>query len=1378
MDDYELADRVIRKYPSYAKDVDLPSDYKLLHTTSGYKNLDDLYEQAGREHDVDPNLLLEQGRKETAFDPDVMYGRRGSSAGAKGSGQFIPGTARRFNVDVNDPRSGIDGQARYMRELLDMFDGDEKLALAGYNAGEHRKSLKQGKIPPFAETQDYVAKITDRLAKARAAGGPGLRRPPTPTVPIGQQGLPVITPPVTAPAPVPGAPPMAADVLPAYQPPAAPQQVAPVQPAAPPVVKPQAAAPADRKATEADYLEYVEYAKQEGQTPMPREQFFAAAARPGGRAEVVGLASDAEIAAMREEHAQGERYNKELAEWRKKNPKARDPLTAERLPSQFKVGEREETPDEVMKGHLRYRINLGAARGDRTEFAKQQTRKKLAEEWGLTDAQAKHVVGQLDAVGEDEPYIVANIPRADLASVIGQDKVLADYQKEKAPKEFEAYEKLRDANPVVGKGFAGEDVTASDAIAINAEQSRRNAEARKQLESDAQTSGRNPDGSLSMTDSTNWALALGWAAENPVAFLTGRVPGEAGQKMPTEADRQRLIKENVDEMIRSAGSPYRAQQLAKEYEELSKSTIPFPGVPGLFGAEVSPLTTLLHVGDFAKTIAKFPATFAKSIAWAEDTAAYFSERSGAPFPHLMPTQVLNAVDWTWAKMFGLEHKNAKPGALPMMIAKSIENSFKDDPRTASTFKGKLARGFGSAVPFMLGSVLSGGSMPIVALIGMGSQIGEMYGQAQDEGMSREKQLLAGALGAPIGASEIFGLKWARLGEMIQKRSGGIFVKSFMNWVTETGKEMTEETLQEFFQSSASKIVHTGLKKNGVTANDIAQAFGTSVEDAAVGGIIGAIMGGGTPLAASGLGAIAPKQQEAAAVAMPQVSLTEPSPPPPPTEAAPAPPTPPAPRQLTRDDTVAPGASVIISKTGETATVIEDTGKSLKLETADGKPTQRNKENLQIVEEPLVPVAPAPEAAPVVEPEGPTEPTLAAPAALPPEAIPPAAEVGVADTEAVAPVGPKAQAAAAGEGAALKSVPPEGEAKEPWMMTREDWDKGAGLDSYVRGRLESSRPFTPGEEANYRWHTFSDGTKQRIPKELSAEVQDDRWLKGISEDHKKEVRVALLRGKPVPESVLADYPDLVRKPPPKGVPVEELPEHAEFPDSLGIPRAEMPQIAGKDHGEFEEFAKSKGVELKPETVKASTLLPTQREYNPKNAAGIPAEKIASKRLMVSSDNRVLDGHNTLVRIKEDPNADVQIIRVPLKAEEALKLMHEFPKSTTKSVKDVGSTEQVAAAKETEKEEGQPLKSAPTYELPEPVMEDGKLVVPRPADLPQSIEFEGSTYSVDWLGTLGPRLAKMQADSLAAVIAEPREMARQGVQREGPARHRRRRIPRPF
>ncbi len=202
--DVELAERVVRKHPTYADSVDLPQGFKLSNATTGYPNLDQIYEQAGRMYNVPIDLMIEQGRQETInFKPNVVYGRRASPKGALGAGQFMLGTAPTYGVtDRKDPIQSIHGQAKYMRKLLDQFDGDEALALAGYNSGEGAV-LKHGrKVPPYKETQNYVKTITEALRQHRSQPGTlgSLLPRPTPTNPQTGPTLPPITP-DTRPAP-------------------------------------------------------------------------------------------------------------------------------------------------------------------------------------------------------------------------------------------------------------------------------------------------------------------------------------------------------------------------------------------------------------------------------------------------------------------------------------------------------------------------------------------------------------------------------------------------------------------------------------------------------------------------------------------------------------------------------------------------------------------------------------------------------------------------------------------------------------------------------------------------------------------------------------------------------------------------------------------------------------------------------------------------------------------------------------------------------------------------------------------------------------------------------------------------------------------------
>ncbi|MEM9563294.1 MAG: transglycosylase SLT domain-containing protein [Actinomycetota bacterium] len=114
----------------------------------------ELFESAGRRHDVDPALLAAVARAESAFDPTAV-----SPVGAQGLMQFMPATAEEMGVDPWDPASAIDGAARYLRTSLDRF-GSVDLAVASYNAGPGAVA-RYGGIPPYPETQNYVRTVLD-----------------------------------------------------------------------------------------------------------------------------------------------------------------------------------------------------------------------------------------------------------------------------------------------------------------------------------------------------------------------------------------------------------------------------------------------------------------------------------------------------------------------------------------------------------------------------------------------------------------------------------------------------------------------------------------------------------------------------------------------------------------------------------------------------------------------------------------------------------------------------------------------------------------------------------------------------------------------------------------------------------------------------------------------------------------------------------------------------------------------------------------------------------------------------------------------------------------------------------------------------------------
>lgn len=123
-----------------------------------------LYTQAGTTYGVDPGVLARQGAQESAnFNPRIISGQVKSPAGAAGIAQFMPDTAARYGVNPLDPKSAIDGQGRMMRDLLQKYNGDYKLALAAYNWGEGNVDnwIKSGANPAAMpqETRNYVQKI-------------------------------------------------------------------------------------------------------------------------------------------------------------------------------------------------------------------------------------------------------------------------------------------------------------------------------------------------------------------------------------------------------------------------------------------------------------------------------------------------------------------------------------------------------------------------------------------------------------------------------------------------------------------------------------------------------------------------------------------------------------------------------------------------------------------------------------------------------------------------------------------------------------------------------------------------------------------------------------------------------------------------------------------------------------------------------------------------------------------------------------------------------------------------------------------------------------------------------------------------------------------
>ncbi|MBM7060543.1 lytic transglycosylase domain-containing protein [Pseudomonas sp. UL073] len=139
-----------------------PKDFKVASLRLDTRSYRREIEAASGHYGVDRALVRAVIHAESAFRPNAI-----SVAGAQGLMQLMPATAERFAVDDPfDARQNIRGGVRYLAWLLKRFNGNQTLALAGYNAGELSVDKYNG-VPPYAETQTYVTLVQSLTQRYR-----------------------------------------------------------------------------------------------------------------------------------------------------------------------------------------------------------------------------------------------------------------------------------------------------------------------------------------------------------------------------------------------------------------------------------------------------------------------------------------------------------------------------------------------------------------------------------------------------------------------------------------------------------------------------------------------------------------------------------------------------------------------------------------------------------------------------------------------------------------------------------------------------------------------------------------------------------------------------------------------------------------------------------------------------------------------------------------------------------------------------------------------------------------------------------------------------------------------------------------------------------
>lgn len=115
---------------------------------------DSIIRSIAANYGLEPALIHSIIRTESNYDPDAV-----SPKGAMGLMQLMPETAKRYGVrDIYNPRENIEGGVKYLKYLMDLYNGKTDYVLAAYNAG-HNAIKKYGGIPPFPETRRFIEKV-------------------------------------------------------------------------------------------------------------------------------------------------------------------------------------------------------------------------------------------------------------------------------------------------------------------------------------------------------------------------------------------------------------------------------------------------------------------------------------------------------------------------------------------------------------------------------------------------------------------------------------------------------------------------------------------------------------------------------------------------------------------------------------------------------------------------------------------------------------------------------------------------------------------------------------------------------------------------------------------------------------------------------------------------------------------------------------------------------------------------------------------------------------------------------------------------------------------------------------------------------------------
>lgn len=155
-DEYGVDPQVVRGIIEYVNRQHVPAQIETNDLEpAAPMSVEDLITQAAYEYGVDPQLVKAIATAESNMNQDEI-----SPVGAIGVMQLMPETAAGLGVNPYDTNENIAGGTKYLKQMLDTFDGDVPLAVAAYNAGPGAVK-RYGGIPPYSETKNYVGRVMD-----------------------------------------------------------------------------------------------------------------------------------------------------------------------------------------------------------------------------------------------------------------------------------------------------------------------------------------------------------------------------------------------------------------------------------------------------------------------------------------------------------------------------------------------------------------------------------------------------------------------------------------------------------------------------------------------------------------------------------------------------------------------------------------------------------------------------------------------------------------------------------------------------------------------------------------------------------------------------------------------------------------------------------------------------------------------------------------------------------------------------------------------------------------------------------------------------------------------------------------------------------------